>query len=54
MKFEIIRHVDRLGRICIPKDFRKSFGITEETEIIVEETKEGIMLKIKEEKKVNE
>ena len=51
MKFAIIRHMDKLGRICIPKDFRKSFKITEETEIVIEETKEGIILKVKEEKK---
>ena len=51
MKVAIIRHMDKLGRICIPKDFRKSFNITEETEIVIEETKEGIILKVKEEKK---
>ena len=51
MKFAIIRHMDKLGRICIPKDFRKSFNLTEETEIVIEETKEGIILKVKEEKK---
>jgi AbrB family looped-hinge helix DNA binding protein len=50
MKLEIIRHIDKLGRICIPMDFRKSFGIKEDTLIIVEETKEGVMLKVKCEK----
>jgi AbrB family looped-hinge helix DNA binding protein len=26
-----IRQVDRLGRICIPKDIRTMLGVTEET-----------------------
>lgn len=49
MKLEVIRHIDGLGRICIPKDFRRSFEITEETEIILEVTDVGIMLKVKNE-----
>lgn len=31
-----IRQVDRLGRICIPKDIRTMLGVTEETLFTVE------------------
>ena len=46
MKFSVVRHIDKLGRICIPMDFRKSFGISEDTKIIIEETNDGIILKV--------
>ena len=46
MKFSVVRHTDKLGRICIPMDFRKSFGISEDTKIIIEETNDGIILKV--------
>ena len=46
MKFSVVRHIDKLGRICIPMDFRKSFGISEDTKITIEETKDGIILKV--------
>lgn len=48
MKLEIIRHLDKLGRICIPMDFRRSMGITEQSELLVTITDEGILLKKKE------
>ena len=35
MELEIIRHFDKLGRIVIPVDFRRSMGITEDTEILL-------------------
>lgn len=47
MKLEVIRHIDKVGRICLPKDFRKSFDITEDTQIIIEEVPEGILLRVK-------
>ena len=47
MKLEIIRHLDKLGRICIPIDFRKSLGVTEQSELLVTVTEEGILLKKK-------
>ncbi len=47
MKFEIIRKIDKLGRLCIPKDFRKSLKITEKSEILITVTEEGILLKNK-------
>lgn len=27
MEFEIIRKIDKLGRICVPMDFRKSLNL---------------------------
>lgn len=45
MKLEIIRHFDKLGRIVIPIDFRRSMGLTEDTEILVTVNDEGILLK---------
>lgn len=45
MKLEVIRQMDKLGRICIPKDFRKTFGITEDTHLFIAATEDGILLK---------
>jgi len=45
MKLEIIRHFDKLGRIVIPIDFRRSMGVTENTEILVTVNEEDILLK---------
>ena len=54
MELEIIRHFDKLGRIVIPIDFRRSMGITEDTEMLVTFTEEGILLKKKERETENE
>ena len=48
MGLEVIRQMDKLGRICIPIDFRKSFGITDESKILITLTDEGILLKKRE------
>lgn len=45
MSLEVIRRVDGLGRICIPKDFRRSLGITEKTRLLFLITEDGIILK---------
>ncbi len=47
MKLEIIRQIDKLGRICIPIDVRKSIGIDKNSEIILTMTEEGILIKRK-------
>ena len=39
----IIKELDKLGRIVIPKELRKRYGILEAAEIIA--TKEGLLLK---------
>ena len=39
----IVRRIDDLGRICIPKEMRKPFNLEGEVEILV--TKEGILIK---------
>ena len=54
MKLEVIRHLDELGRIVIPKDFRKSLGISTDTEILITMTDEGILLRKKDEVEVKE
>ena len=48
MELEVIRQMDKLGRICIPKDFRKSFDITKDTRLLLVMTDEGILLKKRE------
>lgn len=37
------KEIDRLGRICIPKEMRKLFNFENEVEIQI--TKEGILIK---------
>ena len=39
----IIKEVDRLGRIVIPKEFRERFGLNESVELVA--TEYGILLK---------
>lgn len=39
----IIKEIDKLGRIVIPKDLRERYGLTESVEIVA--TEEGIFLK---------
>ena len=39
----IIKEVDRLGRIVIPKEFRERFGLNERVELV--DTEYGILLK---------
>ena len=48
MKFEVIRYIDKLGRICIPIDVRRAMGVTEQSAIIIEVTEEGVLLRKKE------
>lgn len=54
MKLEIIRHLDKLGRIVIPKDFRRSMGVTTETDILISVSDEGILLRTREDDKNGE
>ena len=37
------KEIDKLGRICIPKEMRKLFNLENEVELLV--TKEGILIK---------
>lgn len=37
------KEIDKLGRICIPKEMRKLFNLENEVELQI--TKEGILLK---------
>ena len=39
----IIKKIDRLGRIVIPKDLRKRYNLKDEIELIA--TKEGVLIK---------
>ena len=39
----VIKEIDKLGRIVIPKDLRDRYGINDKVEIIA--TKDGIILK---------
>ena len=42
-KIGVKKEIDKLGRICIPKEMRKLFGFDGEAELQV--TSEGILLK---------
>ena len=39
----IIKEVDRLGRIVVPKEWRERFGLTERVEIVA--TEAGLLLR---------
>ena len=39
----IIKEIDRLGRIVIPKEYRERLNLTNEVEIVL--TKEGVLIK---------
>ncbi len=39
----VVKEIDRLGRICIPKEMRKLYKIENEVQLIV--TEEGILIK---------
>ena len=39
----VIKEIDRLGRIVIPKELRERFGLTDNVEIIA--TEQGIILR---------
>ena len=42
-KIGVTKEIDKLGRICIPKEMRKLFHLDNEVELQV--TKEGILIK---------
>ena len=42
-KIGVKKEIDKLGRICIPKEMRKLFNLENEVELQI--TKEGILLK---------
>lgn len=41
--FGVKKEIDKLGRICIPKEMRRLFNLEKEIELQI--TKEGILLK---------
>ena len=42
-KIGVKKEIDKLGRVCIPKDMRRLFNIDGEVELQI--TKEGILIK---------
>ena len=42
-KIGVVKELDRLGRIVIPKDLRERYGLEKEVEIIA--TVDGVLLK---------
>ena len=42
-KIGIKKEIDKLGRLCIPKDMRERFNFESEVELLI--TEEGILLK---------
>lgn len=42
-KIGVCKEIDKLGRICIPKEMRKLYNLEKEVELLV--TKEGILVK---------
>ncbi len=46
MKLTVIRQIDKLGRICIPMDFRRSLiGKAKEAYVSISVTENGILLR---------
>ena len=39
----VIKEIDKLGRIVIPKEYRERLNLTNEVEIVL--TKEGVLIK---------
>jgi AbrB family looped-hinge helix DNA binding protein len=39
----IVKELDMLGRLVIPKEFRERFGLTEKVELVA--TEEGVLLR---------
>ena len=54
MKFAMKRCMDESGRIVLPKDIRKHYGINAGDELEFIATEEGILLKISSSKKETE
>ena len=44
MNFTVERKIDKLGRIVIPKDFRKALGVDIDTEVSIRLTDGVIMI----------
>ena len=42
MQYEIIRKIDKLGRVVIPKDIRKYFGMKEGSNVRIVVTETGV------------
>lgn len=53
MNFKIIRKIDALGRIVIPKDVRTSLGIENGTSLEIEVSDNSIILTKSESKETN-
>ena len=49
-KIGILKEIDRLGRIVIPKELRERFGLSERVEVVA--TEEGILIRNQEYKLV--
>ena len=45
MELKTTRYVDDLGRVVLPMDMRKHYGIKTETAVEIIATKEGILIK---------
>ncbi len=42
MDFEVLRKIDKLGRIVIPKDFRRALGVDINSEVVIR-LKDGVV-----------
>ena len=50
-KIGIVKKIDNLGRLVIPKEMRKLFGLDDKAELII--TKEGVLVRAPQKKKEN-
>ena len=48
-KIGIVKKIDNLGRLVIPKEMRKLFGLDDKAELIV--TKEGVLVRAPQKRK---
>lgn len=54
MEFAMTRKVDELGRVVLPMDYRKHYGINPLDELDIIPTEDGILLKKREPKEEKE
>ena len=45
MEYRVVRKIDKTGRLVIPNDLRKLFGMSPDTAVVIIPTEDGILLK---------
>ena len=51
MEYRVVRKIDQTGRLVVPNDLRKMFGMYPDKAVVFIPTEEGILIKCAEEEK---